>query len=329
MAAHRERPREATGVATARGGKDLSKKKRGRLRLWTEYLALRLVAGVVSLLPEWAAWCFGKAIGRTLYVLDRRHRAIASANLAAAFPEKTPDEIKDLVRKVFEHLGLVAVESLRIRKMLAKGIEQFIEKPDMSEVNKIISQGKGLIVATAHIGNWEVAGHATSVMITPLSSVARPLDNPLVEEYVDRMRRLSGQAIIGKRGAVRDMVRVLRSGGSVVVLMDQDARKRGVFVDFFGRPASTWPSAAALSLKLGCPIAIGFVRRIGCFRYELIVDEIFLPEPTGDREADVQELTQRITSRIEKRIRECPEQWFWVHRRWKTQPAQPTDEQAP
>ena len=307
----------------------MSKKKRGRLRLWTEYLALRLVAGVVSLLPEWAAWCFGKAIGRGLYILDRRHRAIASANLAAAFPEKTPDEIKNLVRKVFEHLGLVAVESLRIRKMLAKGIEQFVEKPDMSEVNKIISQGKGLIVATAHIGNWEVAGHATSVMITPLSSVARPLDNPLVEEYVDRMRRLSGQMIIGKRGAVRDMVRVLRSGGSVVVLMDQDARKRGVFVDFFGRPASTWPSAAALSLKLGSPIAIGFVRRIGCFRYELIVDEIFLPEPTGDREADVQELTQRITSRIEKRIRECPEQWFWVHRRWKTQPAQPTDEQAP
>lgn len=297
--------------------------------MWAEYLALRLVAGVVSLLPEWAAWWFGKAIGRCIYVFDRRHRAIASANFAAAFPEKTDDEVKDFVRKVFEHLGLVAVESLRIRKMLAKGIEQFVEKPDMSEVDKIISEGKGLIVATAHIGNWEVAGHATSVMITPLSSVARPLDNPLVEEYVDRMRRLSGQVIIGKRGAVRDMVRVLRSGGAVVILMDQDARKRGVFVDFFGRPASTWPSAAALSLKLGCPIVIGFARRIGRFRYKLIVDEMFLPDPTGDREADVHQLTQRITSRIEKRIRECPEQWFWVHRRWKTQPAESMEEQAP
>jgi KDO2-lipid IV(A) lauroyltransferase len=294
-----------------------------------EYAGLRLGAGIVSLLPEWAAWHFGKALGWLIHIIDGRHRLVASGNLAAAFPEKTPGEIKELVRKVFEHIGLVVVESLRIGKMLEKGIENFVEKPDMSEVHKIIGEGKGMIVATAHIGNWEVAGHATSVMITPLSSVARPMDNPLVEEYVDRMRRMSGQAIIGKRGAVRDMLRVLRSGGAVVILMDQDARRHGIFADFFGRPASTWPSAAALSLKLGCPIAFGFVRRIGRFRYKLIFDEMFLPEPTGDREADVQQLTQRITSRLEERIRECPEQWFWVHRRWKTQPAEPAEDQAP
>ena len=303
-------------------------KKRSFVRNRAEYSLLCLVSRVVSVLPERAAWLFGLALGSLIHFFDRRHRIVAHGNLKAAFPEKAPGEITDIVRKVYRHLGLVVVESLRIRKMLAKGIEHFVEKPDISEVRKVLDEGKGIIVATAHMGNWEIAGHATSIMVTPLNSVARPLDNPLVEKYVDDMRRISGQKIIGKRGAIRDMVQTLKSGGAVAVLIDQDARGHGIFVDFFGRPASTWPSAAALSLKLGCPIVFGFTRRDDhAFRYELIVDRLFWPEPTGDRQADVANLTQQVTARLEARIRECPEQWFWVHRRWKTQPA--ADAQQP
>ena len=296
-------------------------KKRNAVRNYLEYFLLRLVSGVVSVLPERAAWWFGKALGRAIHFVDRRHRKVATENLSAAFPAKTPDAIKNVVRKVFENLGLVAVESLRVRKMLAQGIERYVEKPDISELREVLDAGKGVIVATAHFGNWEIAGHATSMMVIPLKAVARPLDNPLVEKYVDNIRRMSGQEIIGKRGAVRDMVRALNAGQSVAVLMDQDARSHGIFVDFFGRPASTWPTAAALSLKHGCPIVFGFVQRADRpFRYRLICDRVFWPEPTGDRQADIHDLTQRITTRLEERIRESLDQWLWAHRRWKTTP---------
>jgi len=296
-------------------------KKRGLLRTHAEYIALRAVSAAASILPEPAALLMAAFIGWLMHTLDRRHRAVAAGNLAAAYPEKSTDEIRSLVRQVYRHLGMLVVESLRIRRMLTAGLERFVEKPDLTEVHRANAAGKGMIVATAHIGNWEVAGHAASIMFAPLNSVARPLDNPLLEQYVDSMRRLSGQRILNKDGAVRDMLAVLKSGGAVAILMDQDARRHGIFVDFFGRPASTWPTAAALSLKLGTPIVIGFVRRIGrSFRYRLIVDSIFYPEPTGDRDGDVRALTQRVTARIEARIRECPVQWFWVHRRWKTQP---------
>jgi len=300
-------------------------KKHSAVRNYTEFFLFRLVSGLVSRLPAAAAWFFGKALGKAMHLTDRRHRGVAARNLAAAFPQMPPDEIRRRVKKVFEHIGLLVVESLQARKMLARGIENFVEKPDLSKVSEALDAGRGLIVATAHIGNWEIAGHATSVMITPLNSVARPLDNPLIEKYVDSMRRLSGQKIIGKRGAVRDMVRSLNAGEAIAVLMDQDARRHGVFVNFFGRPASTWPTVAALALKHGCPIVFGFARRTARFQYELIADHVFRPEPTGDRDADIRDLTQKITSRIEERIRETPEQWFWVHRRWKTQPP-PEDE---
>ena len=298
-----------------------TRKARGLLRTWGEYIALRTVSAAASLLPEPAALLMADFLGWLMHLLDRRHRKVAAGNLAAAYPGKSPDEIRLLVRQVYRHLGMVVVESLRIRRMLTAGLERFVEKPDLTEVRNASAAGKGLIVATAHVGNWEIAGHAASIMFAPLNSVARPLDNPLLERYVDSMRRLSGQRILSKDGAVRDMLAVLKSGGAVAILLDQDARRHGIFVDFFGRPASTWPTAAALSLKLGSPIVIGFARRLGrSFRYRLIVDSVIHPQPTGDRDADVHALTQQITARIEARIRECPEQWFWVHRRWKTQP---------
>jgi len=296
-------------------------KKRSAVRNWVEYIAFRVVSGVAALLPEFAAWHFGRLLGRLICAASGRRREVTRANLAAAFPEKTPDDIRRLVRKVYEHLGLFGVESLRVPRMLSEGIEKYVRMPYLGAVRDFLEEGRPMIVVTAHIGNWELAGHACSAMIVPLNAVARPLDNPILEKYLAEFRKLSGQRIIGKRGAVREIVRALKSGESVAILMDQDAGRHGVFVDFFGRPASTWPTAAALALKLGCPIVFGFLWRLPkSFRYQLIVDSVFQPEPTGDRHADVLRLTQEITSRIEARIRECPEQWFWVHRRWKTRP---------
>jgi len=293
----------------------------GFIRSNIECLLVRAFSRLASALPEKAAYRLGLLLGRIIRAVDRRHRTVADENLAAAFPEKTHDEIRELGRRVYRHIGLIIVESLRVRLMLDAGLHRWVQSPDLADARAALHAGKGLIVVTAHIGNWEIAGHAASIMLTPLHSVARQLDNPLLERYIDEMRRLSGQQILDKRGAVRDMMQVLKNGGAVAILMDQDARRHGIFVNFFGRPASTWPTAAALSLRLGSPIVTGFVRRLdGQFRYELIADPVLWPQPTDDREADIRNLTQLLTSRIEAHIRECPEQWFWVHRRWKTQP---------
>jgi len=293
-------------------------KKRSIFRNYAEYISLCVISSLISALPGRLAHLLGRVLGRLAYSFDRRYRRIATANLSAAFPDMPAAGIKRIAKEVYRHIGLIIIEALRVGRILKDGIHNYVE---LEGGEKLPKTDKGMIIATAHIGNWELAGHAASLMIMPMHSVARPLDNPRLNKYVMALREMSGQKIIGKHGAVRDMLNVLKSGGAVTLLMDQDARRHGVFVDFFGRPTSTWPTAAALSLRLGCPIVFGFVRRLdGRFKYKLIVDSVFEPQPTGNHKEDVHRITQQITSRIEARVRECPEQWLWVHRRWKTPP---------
>ena len=296
-------------------------KQRSAFRNWVEYITFRVVSGVAAALPWRAAWHFGKLLGEFMHAVSPHRRNVARQNLAAAFPEKPTEEIHRLARKVYHHLGLLVVETLRVPQMLQQGIEKYVDPPDLAPIRQELEEGRPIIVVTAHIGSWEIAGHTCSRMVVPLNSVARPLDNPFLEKYLAKQRELSGQRMIGKRGAVRDMVQTIKSGGSVAILLDQDARRSGIFINFFGRPASTWPTPAALALKLGCTIVFGFVRRQpDRFHYNLILDSVFRPESTGNREGDVLKLTQQMTDRLESCIRECPEQWFWVHRRWKTRP---------
>lgn len=264
----------------------------------------------------------GRGIGRVLHLLDRRHREIALDNLLKAGMVRTPKEGEDLVRRMYEHLGICVAEIALTEPLLRKGrIEELVQIRGQENVETALSRGRGAVLAVAHLGNWEPAGVAYCARHRPIHSIYRPLDNRYFDRYLSRIRRLSGQVVIPKWNAAARMREVLLSNHLLGVLMDQDAGRDGVFVEFFGRPASTVKSAAILCLRYGSPaIPLNIYRENG--RLWMVFSPPIFPEAVNGRTDRVRAMTQILTRRLEDFIRRHPEQWFWVHRRWKTQPSQ-------
>jgi KDO2-lipid IV(A) lauroyltransferase len=183
------------------------------------------------------------------------------------------------------------------------------------------ASGRGILYVTAHFGNWEVFGVAHGYRATPIGVVARPLDNARLDERLCAFRRVSGNTVISKWQALQAILRLIRSGEGLAILIDQNVQERdGVFVEFFGRPAATTTVAAAVALKTGCVVMPVWAELLPNGRYRLHYDPPLSWESSGDRRTDIVGLTQALTSRIERWVRERPEQWLWIHRRWKTQP---------
>jgi KDO2-lipid IV(A) lauroyltransferase len=174
------------------------------------------------------------------------------------------------------------------------------------------------VIVTGHFANWELSGQIIALLGYPVNSVARSLDNPLLDAYVTKIRTMFGQGIVTKEGGVRGMARVLRDGKLIALLVDQNTGRRGIVVDFMGRPASTTPAPATMAIRFGVPMLPGRGVRTGNGNEYLleIGPPLNLPR-TGDREQDVRELTEEMNRRIGDWIRDRPEQWLWVHRRWK------------
>jgi KDO2-lipid IV(A) lauroyltransferase len=287
-----------------------------------QYAALRGLVGSIRLLPLGAAYALGRGVGRLLHRLDRRHREVALENLRAAFPEKSEAERRAIALGAFQSFALVAVEMAILGKRLdPHHWREHVEPRNFALVERIVESGRGCVFMTGHFGNWEVLGASMALAGIPFHSVARPIDNPLADRFFVRLREQFGQKIVRKRGALREMVRVLREGGYLGLLADQDARGRGLFVEFFGRPASTEPAPAVLAVKLGVPMLVGFCHRTGRFRFVAEAAAVLEPDPAADRDAEVRRLTQEYTACVEAVIRRHPEQWLWLHRRWKTRPS--------
>jgi len=253
-----------------------------------------------------------------------KHRKRALANLYHAMPELPVGERERIERDSFRSLFVTMVETVYFPRVVHRGcVGRQIRLSIHPEARKVMDSGSGVIFASGHIGNWELTG--TSVGFLGLGqgmvSVARPLNNPLVDRFAVRGRERMGQKIVPKKGALRELSRALKDGRFLGVLVDQNVRKHGVFVEFFGLPASTTGAPAALAIRYRAPIVPARQRRVGPgFVHELHV-EAPLPFPgTGSREQDVWSLTQALTARIEEWVRAEPGQWLWAHRRWKTQP---------
>ena len=186
----------------------------------------------------------------------------------------------------------------------------------------VLAAGKGAIFVTAHLGPWEMFGMLARHWGVPLTSVYRPMKNPYIDRFMWRYRAAHGQTLVPKYGAAPALLRVLRRGGYIALLADQHAKDEGLWVPFFGRPASTTPAPALLALRTGAPIVTGYARRLpGLYRFEVFCDEPLFVRPTGDRPADVRNATIEINRRIEGYVRQFPDQWLWMHRRWRTPPA--------
>jgi len=232
-----------------------------------------------------------------------------------------------MIYRMWTHLFRMIVEIAQLpRKLRITNFRDVFEFRNREPVVKAFCSDRPVILLSGHFGNWEMSLSVFGVFGFPMSAVARPLDNPFLQEWFERFRQQTGHAMIAKRGAFSRMAEVLDTGGIVAVLGDQDAGLRGTFVDFFGHPASTFPTIARLAVEYDAYICMGYSRRLPddfqnhrWVRYELGCEAVVDPRDFHGSDR-VEQITQCFSSALERAIRRSPEQYFWVHRRWKTQP---------
>jgi KDO2-lipid IV(A) lauroyltransferase len=290
------------------------------------YLAVRIVVCLVQCLSWEAAYGLADFLAWVLYHIDRRHRQVAIDNLRHAFPDRCPDAAAaaPLVRQTYRHFCRLLIEIILLpRKLQVHRWRQHLQLGGGRIIVDHLLSGRPLLLVTGHFGNWELGGYAVGLFGFSTYAIARPLDNPYLDRFLRRFRERTGQQILAKKGDFDRMEAILRSGGIIATLGDQDAGQRGLFVDFFHRPASTHKAIALLALEHNVPIVVILTPRVGRgLQYQVVAADLIRPEEYAGRPDAVQAITQRFTASLERVIRQYPEQYFWLHRRWKHQPPQ-------
>jgi KDO2-lipid IV(A) lauroyltransferase len=292
------------------------------VREWLEFAAAWCVLHGVGLLPRGIARSVGAGVAAVYYRANPRLERAALFNLKLAFPEKSEAERGAIARRLMRHIGWMGAEFARFPRYTPESVRRIITIDGMENYLAAKARGKGLIYLTGHMGAWELAPFAQALNGHPLHFLVRPVENPRVNALVDRYRSLAGNRTIEKNEAVRDMLRVLRENGDVGVLMDVNSSpEEGVFVPFFGVPACTSSGVARIALRTDCSVLPGYVYwNEQEHRYHLQLDPAIELMRTGDTEADVVANTARFVEVFERYARCFPDQWLWVHKRWKTRP---------
>ena len=289
-----------------------------------EFALARSLEQAVSLLPERAADRFGARVGRAIHALGIR-RDTVEENLRIAFPQRSAEWLESTTRAAYEHLGREAAAMLRLSKLDPKAVIAKTITHGWDELEDALSLGRGVILVTGHYGNWEIAAAAVAARGLPIGAIVRRQGNRLVDERLQQLRRNLGVETIYQGQAPARVPRILRSNGVVGIVGDQDARRSGVFVPYFGRLASTHRGPALFALRLGAPVFSCIARRLpgSDVRYEVRGRRVAF-EPTGNVDEDVRALTTELSRRLEEEVRVAPEQYFWFHKRWKTRPPDET-----
>lgn len=286
-----------------------------------EYFLACFLVRLFQILPFRIALWGGALLGRIFYLADRRHRSIALENLKTAFgKEKIERERRRIAVRAFENLGRTVVEFAWVQgkppaELMGRTIFEGIEHYEAA-----IREKKGVVILTAHFGSWEWMGTAISLLGTRMNVVARPLDNPKLDNMVNAWRERYGNRVLNKRTSAAELLRLLRAGEVVGLLLDQNTTaSEAVFVDYFGKPAATHKGLSILALRTGAAILPTFIIREGN-RHRVVIEKPLDIVRTGDLERDLTEATALFTRSIESAVRRHPDHWLWVHRRWKTQP---------
>jgi KDO2-lipid IV(A) lauroyltransferase len=282
---------------------------------------LKALSFVLGHIPRFAAYFLGSLLGSVASRVLKRHRRTALENIERAFGGNlTRLERERLAAKVFRNLGVMFFEFNRMAWLDRDGIDRFVEFRGLERIEKALKKGKGVILLTAHYGNWELLHAALGHKGYSLELVVRKLDSPLFEKFVRWVRTRSGINIVYKVKAMLPLVRRLNSNAVAMILADQNTvREEGYFVDFFGTPAATNKGPALLAGKTGAAVLPVFIVRDGT-RHIVEVGEELEFVNTGNKDKDGLANTAAYTAVVEKAIRSHPDQWFWVHRRWKTRP---------
>jgi Kdo2-lipid IVA lauroyltransferase/acyltransferase len=291
-------------------------KKRSALRNRCEAELARVLICVLEYSPRPVADALGQGCARLLDALAPRLRQTADTNLTFAYPNENAEWRRRTVDGVYRSIGRLLVAFARFPRITKGNVAEWIRYDGFEHYVRAKERGKGVLFATAHLGNWELSAYAHALLTETMNIVVRPLDNPLVDDLVETRRALSGNTLLSKRDFARSILHALRDNEPVGILVDQNsAGDNAAFVPFFGKQACTNLTFAKLAARSGAAVIPGFaVWNESESQYVLR----FYPEVTMT--GDAVEDTTRIQSAVEAAIRECPEQWLWIHRRWKTRP---------
>lgn len=287
------------------------------------YVIVRVVDGLVQMAGPEATLFHARRLARWWWALDRRHRNVALTNLRNSFPEKSEKELERIGRASFESLVGFAMDVLLTpRRVTLTRWQNHVRLVNFQEtLGLLLTPRQPLIMLTAHYGNFEIMGYLLATLGFPTVSVARPIDNPYINDFILGVREQHGQEILYKQGATSSMQDVLASHGVLCFIADQNAGHKGEFVDFFGRPASTYKSIGLLAIGHQCPIVVGYARRTGGgLQYEVGVQRVIHPAEWAGQENELHWVTQEFSREMEQFIRNDPTQYWWIHRRWKSRP---------
>jgi KDO2-lipid IV(A) lauroyltransferase len=292
---------------------------------YTAFLAIR----VAVCIGQTITWDLAIAIARFLswvaQKVDRRHVAIAEENLRHAFPDLNAAAITSLRKKSFDHLFEMAIEIVRVPRLVHRSnayeMLPFATAEQLKTATDYATSGRPLMVLTGHFGNWEILSYAIGAAGFHANLIARRLDNPYLDRFVNQFRRKTGQQILDKNSDYDKIQQTLADCKTLGMVGDQDAGPRGLFLPFMNRPASTYKSIALLSLEFSAPIMVLAAARVGSpMKYVLYLEDVIEPAEFQSSRDPVRGITERYSAALERVVRRHPEQYFWVHRRWKHQP---------
>lgn len=287
-----------------------------------QYSLARVLLSFFGILPRRTAYSAGLLLSRIVFRLASRQRKVAFYNLKMALPELSEDERVRIVKGVFDNLGRLLVEFSHFPKLNHANIPDLVEYEGIEHYQEALAQGNGVLFLTAHVGAWELSSFAHSLYGYPMKFLTRPIDNTRIESLISDYRKRAGNEVISRNDATRGVLRALGNNEAVGILIDQNTTlNEGIFADFFGIPAATTPSLATFALRTDAVVVPGFIhwdraRRKHILEFQSTVKLI----RTGNRQADTLANTAQFNQIIEAFVRKYPDQWLWIHRRWKTRP---------
>jgi len=290
---------------------------------WLVYMAVRTAFVIMQMFPITWNLRTARLLARLWPRIMPRHRDRAVAHLKAAVGNTyAPAEIERLADRCLESVAMFAVEAICLPRLISGYTwSRYIQLRDFDEALEQILSGRGAILVTGHYGSFEVMGHLLAALGFRMTAVMRPLDNVYLNRFVVRSRETHGLALLDKKGATAQAERLLEEGKLLAFIGDQDAGRKGLFVNFFGQPASTYKSIGLLAMATGRPIVVGYARRLrNTARYEVGIQRVIHPDQWEDQEDPLRWITQSYTTAIEEIVRDDPEQYLWIHRRWKSKP---------
>jgi KDO2-lipid IV(A) lauroyltransferase len=281
-----------------------------------------LLLQAASWLPRPVLAAAGGAMGELAYRLDRKHTGVALDNLQLAFEHRLSlAERRRIARACWRHYGRITADAAAFPRLTPAEIGTRIRYEGLDALKAAYAEGKGVLVVSGHFGHWELIAYMQGFLGLPMLMITKPMKNPKLERALASVRAGSGNIVVAKDNAVREVLKALGRGLGVAVMIDQDARGAGIFVPFFGRPSSTISTVGTLHLRTGAAAVAAFSYPEPGGAWRIVYERLTFPGLTGDRDTDVRRITEETTALLESKIRERPELWMWMHRRWKTNPS--------